>query len=152
MTSNQKPAPKLLEHIGRVFEQMRAEAKSEQVRGKHVLVWEGHTTKLFAQLRMPTPYYSSVLRRLQDMKCIEQLSRGGGSAESRWALLDDPTREAFDSTGPRQGKTRLSLVEKQVSTLQMGQETLMDRIARLEHESGFSTTEMEHETRLAAGD
>jgi hypothetical protein len=97
---------------------MAEQARPEQLSGQHALVYEGYTTKLFQALSLPTPYYSSILQRLQQMGCIRKLSRGGGSAFSRWQLVDDPTLEAFIKAGPRQKQTRLALVEQRLATLE----------------------------------
>lgn len=145
MTNVEKAPPALFQHCCTVFAAMRAEAHAIQLsdtesgaygipqalpegqgRKRHALVYQGHTTRLFRELNLPSPYYTSILTALQNMGCIKQLSRGGGSAESRWELLDDPTMDLFfASSGVTPGKSRLALVEKQLADNQ-------DRIAALE--------------------
>ena len=95
-TDEDQPPVKLWEHVNVVFAAMQKQAKSEQVNGKHALVFTGHTTRLFRELQLATPLYSSVLQRLKQMGCIRQLSRGGGSAASRWELITDPDLEIFE--------------------------------------------------------
>jgi hypothetical protein len=102
---------------------MREQAHPQTINGEHVFVYEGYTTRLFQQLQLPGPYYSSVLQRLQSMGCIRQLSRGGGSAASRWALLDDPTIEAFYVVDDEEKQpTRLDLIEQRLDALEQAAE------------------------------
>lgn len=120
MTEPTKLPPKLFDHCCNVFDAMRQQAKAEKQGPdkQHVLVFTGYTTRLFQQLQLPGPYYSSVLQRLQAMGCIAQLSRGGGSAPSRWSLLDDPTLEQFQATEPEHKQTRLDALEERVALLE----------------------------------
>jgi hypothetical protein len=63
--------------------------------------------------REGTTYFtgnSSVLQRLQRMGCIKQLSRGGGSARSRWELLKDPDFDDFDAADDKRSRKGLALV------------------------------------------
>jgi len=119
MTEPAKLPPRLFDHCCRVFEAMHQQAGPQTIKGEHTLVYEGYTTRLFQQLQLPGPYYSSVLQRLQGMGCIRQLSRGGGSAASRWALIDDPTREAFMAVedGERP-PSRLEALEDRVEAIE----------------------------------
>lgn len=117
MTEVESAPPKLFEHVCRVFEAMRREAKPALIAAQHALVYEGHTTKLFRDLGLATPYYTSVLQRLQSMGCIKQLSRGGGSATSRWELLKDPEFGDFEQAAGAKQKNRLTVVESQVNTM-----------------------------------
>jgi hypothetical protein len=138
MTDIESAPPKLFEHVCRVFEAMRRGATPEQLKEgdstRHAFVYEGHTTKLFRELGLATPYYTSVLQRLQRMGCIRQLSRGGGSAPSRWELLKDPEFGEFDNAGDkkrgRRADGRLTLVEAVV-------EEFGDRLAAVEAELGL---------------
>jgi hypothetical protein len=106
-----------------------AQSITEGGEARHALIWEGHTTKLFRNLELPTPYYSSCLNRLADMRCIRQLSRGGGSAPSRWELLDDPSLEGFLSaeTDKTKRTTRIGMVEEQVVSLNSRLQAIEDR-------------------------
>jgi hypothetical protein len=63
-----------------------------------MVVYEGMFTKLVIEdLGLPTPYYTSVRRKLLDMGCIRQLRRGGGTAPSQWELLREPTADLWDA-------------------------------------------------------
>lgn len=132
MEEVKKAPPKLYMHCCRVFNSMRAEAVPIQLdtpggETRHAFIYQGHTTKMFRMLNMPAPYYTSVLTMLQQMGCIRQLSRGGGSAESRWELIDDPSEEAFNEVRvqTKTGKSRLSVVEQE-------HENLKDRVEQIE--------------------
>jgi hypothetical protein len=116
MTDLRPAPPKLFEHVCRVFGEMKNNAIAVNLQDgdgtRHAFVWEGHTTRLFRALELPSPYYTSVLGRLETMGCIAQLSRGGGTAVSRWELLDDPELEPFmnaesASKGRKGRKTKL---------------------------------------------
>ena len=83
--------PAMWNYVEKVYFAMQESATPES----GTLVWEGHTTKLFSELAVPTPYYTAVLRLLKDMGCIHQMRRGGGGSTSQWALWEDPTPEVF---------------------------------------------------------
>lgn len=118
--TEQSAPPKLYFHALRVFEEMHKRSAAQTITDggteRHALVYEGFTTQLFRDLDLSTPYYSKILRRLQRMGCIIQLSRGGGNAPSRWELLKEPEREAFDDaeSARRRIPTRLGQVEQRV--------------------------------------
>jgi hypothetical protein len=57
------------------------------------LVYEGFLTKLFESLSLAVPYYTTIIRELKRMGCVEQLRRGGSTTPSRWQLLKDPSPE-----------------------------------------------------------
>lgn len=127
MTTPEEAPPKLFEHCNKVFSAMKAEAKPTQIEGEHALVYEGFLTRLFNQLELATPYYTSVMQRLRKMGCVRQLARGGGNAPSKWLLLDDPSWEAFE--GSEQKKLRDSTWKGQME----GQfKALQDRVEILE--------------------
>lgn len=118
--TEQSAPPKLFSHACRVFEEMHKQSKPQKIADggteRHALVYEGFMTQLFRDLNLSTPYYSKILRRLQRMGCIIQLSRGGGNAPSRWELLKEPERDAFDDAenARRRIPTRLGQVEQRV--------------------------------------
>lgn len=87
-----RPTPTLFEHCVTVYKEMEAQARDE---GDDGLIYEGHTTKLFNQLGLSAPYYTAVLTRLKRMNCVIQLRRGGGSATSRWRLVNMPEEDSF---------------------------------------------------------
>jgi hypothetical protein len=87
--------PKLFEHCSVVYEAMKKVAKGTTIEGTYALVYEGYLTRLFADLQMAMPYYTTVMRRLKAMDCVQQLARGGGSSPSRWQLLTEPSWDSF---------------------------------------------------------
>jgi hypothetical protein len=89
-----RPTSTLFDHCVTVFNEMEAQARDEVGIG---LVYEGHLTKLFHQLNLSTPHYTSVMKMLKAMGCVEQIRRGGGSAVSRWELKRVPGEESFRS-------------------------------------------------------
>jgi hypothetical protein len=131
----QSAPPKLFEHSCRVFEAMRRAAKPVQIQDggsdRHALVFEGFMTQLFRDLNLSTPYYSRILRRLQRMGCIIQLSRGGGNAPSRWELLKEPEYAEFSEAeqARRRVPTRLGQVEQRVVDINDRLGTLEDQFA-----------------------
>jgi hypothetical protein len=140
MNDIEKAPPALFQHCVTVFEAMRAGALPHQIGTpgdsaapvRHAFVYQGHTTRLFRELNLPSPYYTSILQALQQMGCIKQLSRGGGSAESRWELLDDPTMDLFfESSGVTPGKSRMAKIEQRLADSQNRLDAIEERI-RLE--------------------
>jgi hypothetical protein len=123
MTELRSAPPKLFEHCCKVFGAMKKGAVGVSIPDgdevRHAFVWEGHTTKLFRDLELPTPYYTSVLGRLETMGCLVQLSRGGGTAVSRWELLDDPGLEEFMLAEKvrKKGATQVGILQQQVQTM-----------------------------------
>jgi hypothetical protein len=75
---------------------MKRDSKPQSLEGHHALVYEGFLTRLFQDLSLATPYYTTVMRRLRTMGCVQQLSRGGGNSPSRWELVTEPTWEKFE--------------------------------------------------------
>ena len=85
-------------------------------------VWEGHTTRIFNNLELSTPYYTSVLNHLKRMGCVEQLRRGGGSATSKWLLIREPTIDLYEAKGsehinPATLKGRVAETERNIRDL-----------------------------------
>lgn len=137
MNDIEKAPPALFQHCCTVFQAMRVAAVPHQIgtpgdpnkKARHALVYQGHTTRLFRELNLPSPYYTSILTALQKMGCIKQLSRGGGSAVSRWELIDDPTMDIFfESADVNPGKSRLALVEKRLAENQDRLDALEQRL------------------------
>jgi hypothetical protein len=97
--------PAQFDHCMRVYAMMDSESRTEEVDGNpegmsvERKVWEGHTTRIFNDLRLSTPYYTSVMAHLKRMGCVEQLRRGGGSATSLWLLIREPTLDLYEKKG-----------------------------------------------------
>jgi len=69
-------------------------------------VWEGYTTHLMSDLKIPVPYYGKILDALQRMGCATQLQRGGGTSPSKWVVHKAPTLEAYIEIKPQLGGIR----------------------------------------------
>lgn len=86
-------------------------------------VWEGHMTKLVTgqPLNLPIPYYTDITRVLRETRSAYQIKRGGGSAPSRWVLLQRPTLEVFTawetSSGSRRRTSKVALLEQRIDDL-----------------------------------
>jgi hypothetical protein len=100
--------PALFGHCERVYLAMLNEAKAvpwpyqedeDEEEGPEAVavVYTGKLTKLVAECNLSAPYYSSVTQALRQMGCIRQLSRGGGSADSQWQLIQEPTKGLFQT-------------------------------------------------------
>lgn len=90
----------LLEHCKTIYNKM-AETATVPVHNVELdwddglLLWEGQLTRLFEEVGLGQPYYSSVVGELKRMDCIRQAKRGGGPQPSKWLLLQEPTEELF---------------------------------------------------------
>jgi hypothetical protein len=123
--------PAAFDHCIRVYAILDEEAVLEDVKTEdetlNLKVWSGALTKVFQRLELATPYYTSVMAHLKAMGCVEQLSRGGGSAPSKWVLYQEPTRELFDEAPamkPQKTADRLKALEQQVRDLTKMVQTL----------------------------
>jgi hypothetical protein len=125
--------PKPFEHCSAVFERMKKEAKATQIEGQHALVYEGFLTRLFNDLQLATPYYTSVMQRLRKMGCVRQLSRGGGNSPSRWELIKEPDWESFEAAEQKRlrGDTKFGQLQGEVSSLNTRVAELEDKVARM---------------------
>jgi len=112
---------------------MKRESHATQIEGVHALVYEGFLTRLFSDLQLATPYYTSVMQRLKKMGCVKQLSRGGGNSPSRWELIKDPVWEDFEIADQRRlrSATKLGQLEGQVTALNTRLTNLEDQMRRL---------------------
>ncbi len=112
--------PTIYEYSVEAYQAMMEQASSENLGAAYGdeegLVYDGFTTKLIADLGLPTPYYSKVLKELQRMDCIRQLRRGGSTTTSRWVLLQAPTVELWTKMAPsrRGGGSRMDVLEQQM--------------------------------------
>ena len=120
--------PALFDHCCRVYAAMLAEAHAVDSEGQKMVVYEGFlTTLITGKLNLSVPYYSSVRRALKRMGCIRQLRRGGGSSQSQWELITDPTFELFQSQAEVKSRTptKTEALDYQITVL-------ISRIAELE--------------------
>jgi len=88
----------LFGHCQTVYKKMEEECEVRTIEGQDVQVYEGFLTKLFNELDLAVPYYTSVMRELRKMDCVRQLRRGGGNAPSLWLLVQAPVEEVFAAT------------------------------------------------------
>ena len=143
-TEVEELTPKLFDHAKRVFEEMKARSHKEQViatvdeelevpRGE-VDIYEGHLTRLFAELSIPNPYYTKIMDILKAQNCVEQLRRGGGVALSRWILLEAPTEEGFKILTERKRvpKGQMKILEQRQRDLMGMVEQLTTHVENLE--------------------
>lgn len=112
--------PAMYEHVCRVYAAMLQKASpDEELQGN--MVYEGHLTRLFRELRLSVPYYTQIKNLLTAMHCIEQVKRGGGNATSRWLLWREPTLEDYQlAAGQRAFNVRnnkMTMLEQQVRDL-----------------------------------
>jgi hypothetical protein len=90
--------PAIFGHCEAVYRKMEEESKVMTVEGQEVQVYEGFLTKLFNDLNLAVPYYTAVMRELRKMDCVRQIRRGGGTAPSRWMLVQAPVEEVFQAS------------------------------------------------------
>lgn len=110
--------PALYEHCCTVYSGMYEKSKVDDL-GR--IVYEGHLTKLFVELRLSVPYYTTVTRELKRMGCVEQIRRGGGGSESQWELIQTPTDVLWRHVGGGAKKTAASarhhMLEQRINDL-----------------------------------
>lgn len=89
--------PAIFLHCQSVYAEMlkQSEQSSNNVEGPVLTIYTGMGTRLFQKLGLGNPYYTAVMRRLMDMDCIRQLSRGGGGQPSKWLLMREPDIELW---------------------------------------------------------
>jgi hypothetical protein len=134
MTEEAPPA--LYQHCCVVFEKMHKAARPEKIENIPTLVYEGYLTRLFNELNMATPYYTTVMRRLKAMGCVRQLSRGGGSTPTRWELVEEPGWDAFEVIDERRvlADTKLGQATSNIRALIKRISELETRVEILESE------------------
>jgi hypothetical protein len=102
-----------------VWDRMRSEARDSA----DGAVWEGFTTALTRELGLSQGYYTQIVRALQDMKCMEQIKRGGGAGPSKWRLLKRPTdvdfegREVLIPPGQSSRQLKINMQQQEIRDL-----------------------------------
>jgi hypothetical protein len=116
----------LFDHCAKVYKAMLDASHVEEIDGEAVRVYEGHLTKLVNGLDLAAPYYTSTKNALADMGCIAQLRRGGGTAQSRWILVKEPSEDLFNETPElnKPGTGKMAVMEQQLRDLKKR----MDRV------------------------
>lgn len=124
---------KMYDHALRVYNRMIEQADATE---DGDIIYRGFLSNLFQQeLKLPLPYYSIIKRALEELGCIEQQKRGGGTSPSEWRLYFSPDPLLFEQlmvldSGRRRQlprnrleqtiasmNSRLSEVERQVAVL-----------------------------------
>lgn len=139
-TTTEELTPALFDHSLRLYEAMLEKSHKELPQGQElepveeINVYEGHLTRLFAELNLPNPYYTKILDALKGQNCIEQLRRGGGVAQSRWILLAPPTEEGFKILieRKRQPKGKTAILEQRVNDLMKLTSSLQTQVEALD--------------------
>lgn len=148
MNSSQGEAetlPVLFNHCKDVYAAMlRSSSKQsfiEDGQTKEAVLYEGFLTKLVTEdLHLSVPYYTSVMRALKKMGCVEQVRRGGSTSPSQWRLYFEPTEDLFKNKAggkkraSSQHDSRLSQVEGIVQTLNQRVTTLENILRNLADE------------------
>jgi hypothetical protein len=100
------------EKCTKIYTAMKAASKHITRDGFTGDVYQGRLTFLFSEEGISVPYYTSIMNALKEMGCVQQIRRGGGTAQSEWALFYEPTEAEFDKVekkssrlGSRQPKT-----------------------------------------------
>jgi len=113
--TEEEVTPRLYDHALRVYKEMEKLGHKEFPPNDGgqtfddsdmITVYEGHLTRLFAELQIANPYYTKIMEALKGQNCITQLRRGGGSALSKWCLLTPPSEEGFKAIMDRRRAPR----------------------------------------------
>jgi hypothetical protein len=128
MEENSAP-PATFGHIMSVWGVMTEEAK-DTPDGR---IWEGYMTKLVLnKLKLAIPYYTATTQALKGMGCAQQLTRGGGSAPSRWLLKKPPTLDEYLLWEQHKEKAPSQVSTSKTAVLQGQMQDHEGRIALLE--------------------
>jgi hypothetical protein len=118
MPYDDESEPAELRHCRQVYAAMVKTAKERNGGEGPMLVWEGFSTRLVAELGLAVPYYTKVYRNLKAMGCVKQLQRGGSSTPSQWWLIGEPTQELWDARRAHTSSTKLEVLTQRVSNLE----------------------------------
>jgi len=99
---------------------------------ERIIVYEGFLTKLFADLSLSVPLYTSVMNALKDMGCVKQLRRGGSSTPSQWELRFEPNTEAFMRQVVGDKPATVTKKDTAIAMLRQQNTDLTKRVADLE--------------------
>lgn len=91
--------------IERLYEALNAIEGEIGPKGKTILV---QRTKVFDTLNISRGYYSSLYGNLEDMGCVEHVTRGTHGRPSEMILYHPPTLELYDSKRARSRLTSRS--------------------------------------------
>lgn len=129
-STTEEVTPALFDHAKRVYEEMLKRSHKETLNNGdvedgvqefnvEVNIYEGHLTRLFAELEIANPYYTKIRNALVGQNCIEQLRRGGGVGLSKWILHCEPTEDGFKAIMERRRATKgqSAILEQRVKDL-----------------------------------
>ena len=119
-------------HCHTVYKAMMDEAtmRTDEDTGRDMVVWEGMlTTLITGRCSLSIPYYSKITTALKDMGCIRQIKRGGGSAQSVWELITEPTEELYNERPAAKKLPRQDRLTQQAAQIN----SLNNRVGALEH-------------------
>jgi hypothetical protein len=113
---------------------MLAESEPLDLDGELHPVWTGYLTHLMRDLGKYGPYYSKIKGDLEEMDCIRQLRRGGGSTPSQWLLVQPPTEVLYSTVPQTKSRThRRKLIQNaQLGELAAAYSALEIRVSFLE--------------------
>lgn len=80
-------------------------------------IYSGALTKLFGELGIAMPHYTSVLRKLRAMGCMDQIQRGGGpGGQSKWILFYKPSKNLYSEAKDKPSSTasKKEILEQQL--------------------------------------
>jgi hypothetical protein len=126
------PLPAIFGHCVSVYKLMREQAEVVEKEGARIVLWEGFLTRLIGdELRLPTPYYTSIRNNLVRMECVRQLQRGGGNSPSQWELIKQPTDQLFREKAPKRSQR-----DRELETMRGQIADLHTRLGKLEGNFG----------------
>jgi hypothetical protein len=126
----------VFEHCIDIWNAMNDRAEQVNIEGQLRQVYSGYLTKLFQRKGLSVPYYTSVMRCLQQMDCVRQLRRGGGNAPSMWLIVQEPTKELFEYARELHPVTRSKKApDARMEQMQQQIQDLNRRISKLENAS-----------------
>jgi hypothetical protein len=145
VSDTEEVTPALYDHACRVYKEMLKRSHTEEVEVsdpnddnfvliKEIDVYEGHLTRLFAELEIANPYYTKIRNVLVAQGCIDQLRRGGGVGLSKWILNHEPDEDSFKTMMERKRppKGTLATLEQRVKDLMVLNGEIQDRQDEIE--------------------
>jgi hypothetical protein len=112
------PESKMYRHCRTVYERMLEEADKDS-NGNNI--YRGFLSILVRDdLHLPIPYYTTIKQTLEQLGCIEQLKRGGGTTYSEWRLFFPPDQHLFEQSRSliqRRKMSSMAMIEQSITAL-----------------------------------
>lgn len=143
---NEGNVPAIHNHARKVYAAMRERATAKMVSGESHQVYEGFLTHMFAEIGVPTPYYTQIMRLLIQAGCVAQLRRGGGGAASIWAVFDEPPDEETLSHMTQKSQSVYGRPATKATIMEQHIKDLSNRIMQLEDDVAFLLRDREEGT------